>query len=130
MHKALTTLDHTDPTLALSHSYSLHLLSIIYTCKIGLIMGKSMGRHSHTRYIILNPKRGPKRGRDPAISALSCASPLTACRSPKIRSNMTKNPQNLVKGQHSSTDMAHIGDLGFFSLIYLLELSPKVFFNF
>jgi hypothetical protein len=64
-------------------------------------MGEPMGRHSHTRYIIPNPKKGPKRVRDPAISALSCALPSTACRSPKIRSNMTKNPQNLVKGQHA-----------------------------
>jgi hypothetical protein len=62
-------------------------------------MGKPMGRHPHTHYIILNPKNGPKRGRDPAISALSCAPPSTACRSPKNRSNLTKDPQNLVKGQ-------------------------------
>jgi hypothetical protein len=31
-------------------------------------MGKPMGQHPHTHYIILNPKKGPKRGRDPTIS--------------------------------------------------------------
>jgi hypothetical protein len=55
-------------------------LTSIYTYKIGLSMGKPMGRHSHTRYIIPNPKNGPKRGRDPVISA----PPSTAWRSPKI----------------------------------------------
>jgi len=33
------------------------------------------------------------------ISALTCVSPSTACRSPKNSSNMTKDPQNFVKGQ-------------------------------
>jgi hypothetical protein len=58
MHKALTTLDHTDPTLALSHSLTCHSFDhidrtlalstlassyitylSIYTYKIGLSMG-------------------------------------------------------------------------------------------
>jgi hypothetical protein len=47
-------------------------------------MGKPMGRHSHTRYIFPNPKKDPKRGRDPAISASSYAPPSPGCRSPKI----------------------------------------------
>jgi hypothetical protein len=62
-------------------------------------MGEPMGRHSHTQYIIPNRKKGPKRGQDPVISTLSCALPLIAYGRPKIRSNMTKNPQNVVKGQ-------------------------------
>jgi hypothetical protein len=60
-------------------------------------MGKPMGRHPHTHYIIPKPKKALKRSRDPMISASSCAPPSTACRSPK----MTKDPQNLVKGQHA-----------------------------
>jgi hypothetical protein len=47
-------------------------------------MGKPMGCHSHTRYIISNPKKDPKRGRDPVISASYCAPPSIGCRSPKI----------------------------------------------
>jgi hypothetical protein len=35
------------------------------------------------------------------ISASNCTPPSTACRSPKNRSNMTKDPQNLDKGQHT-----------------------------
>ena len=52
MHKALTTLDHIDPTLALSTLASpslppfLTLLSYLFIhYKIGLNMGKPMGRH-------------------------------------------------------------------------------------
>jgi hypothetical protein len=78
-------------------------------------MGKPMGQHSHTRYIIPNPKKGPKRGRDPMISASSCAPPSTACRSPKIRSNMTKNPQNLVKGQHTLCTFMEAGNASMYA---------------
>jgi hypothetical protein len=34
------------------------------------------------------------------IFASTCALSSTTCRSPKTRSNMTKDPQKLVKGQH------------------------------
>jgi hypothetical protein len=71
---------HTDmpmPLLALPR----HLF-ILY--KIGLNMGKPMGRHPHTHYIIPNTKKDTKRGRDPVIFASPCAPPSTGCRSPKI----------------------------------------------
>jgi hypothetical protein len=105
LHSALSTFNHIDRTLALSTPALARLLLtspsyLFIHYKIGLSMGKPMGRHPHTHYIILNPKKGPKRGRDPMISASSCAPPLTAYRSPKNRSNLTKDPQNLVKGQH------------------------------
>jgi hypothetical protein len=47
-------------------------------------MGKPMGQNPHTRYIIPNPKKDPKRGRDPIISASSCSLTLTGFQSPKI----------------------------------------------
>jgi hypothetical protein len=47
-------------------------------------MGKPMGQHPHTRYIIPNPKKDPKRVRDPMISSSSCALPSIGYRSPKI----------------------------------------------
>ena len=39
--------------------------------KIFLNMGKPMGRHPHTRYIIPNLKKDPKRGQDPTIFSSS-----------------------------------------------------------
>ena len=45
MHKAISTLDHTDPNLERSHFYLYITLASIYTYKIGLSMGKPMGRH-------------------------------------------------------------------------------------
>jgi hypothetical protein len=69
-------------------------------------MGKPMGQHPHTHYIIRKPKKALKRGQYPVISSSSYALPSTACRSPKNKSNMTKYPQNLVKGQHApNTDL-------------------------
>jgi hypothetical protein len=50
-------------------------------------MGKPMGQHPHTRYIISNPKKDPKRGRDPVITASACAPPSTGYRSPKVGKN-------------------------------------------
>jgi hypothetical protein len=64
-------------------------------------MGKPMGRHPHTRYINPNPKYALKRGRDPVISASTCAPPLTSLSNSQNRSNMTKDIQNLFKGQQA-----------------------------
>jgi hypothetical protein len=58
-----------------------------------------MGRHPHTHYIRLKPKKSLQMVQDLGISTLTCALPSTACRSPKNRSNMTKDPQNLVMEQ-------------------------------
>jgi hypothetical protein len=63
-------------------------------------MGKPMGRHPHTRYIIPNPKKGP---RSHVISASSCAPPSTACRSPK----MVKNDQGSSKLGQGPTGPQH-----------------------
>jgi hypothetical protein len=64
-------------------------------------MGKPMGRHPYFRYISPKTEKSLKRGRDPAISSLTCTPSSTSFQSPKIRLNMTKDPQNLVKGQHA-----------------------------
>ena len=72
--------------------------------KIGLSMGKPTGRHSHTRYIFPNPKKDPKRGRDPMIVASSYALPSIGCQSPKMVKH-DQEPSKLGQGptcpQHS-----------------------------
>jgi hypothetical protein len=88
MHK---TLDHTDPFLALSlyhidtiQSSSTRCLDVyLYITKVGLNVGKPTGRHPFPITLSQNPKRDPKVGRDPLISALSGAPSSTGCRSPK-----------------------------------------------
>jgi hypothetical protein len=80
--------------------YLLHLVSI-YTLQKGLNMGKPMGRHPHTHYISPKPKSTLKRGRDPAISASTCTHPSTNLLKSQNRSNLTKDLQNLVKGQQT-----------------------------
>jgi hypothetical protein len=47
-------------------------------------MGKPMGRHPILITDSQKPKKDPKVGRDPVISALSCVAPSTGYRSPKI----------------------------------------------
>ena len=55
----------------------------IYAYKIGLGMGKPMGRHPYPITYSQNPKRDPKVGRDPLTSASSGAPSLIGCQSPK-----------------------------------------------
>ena len=70
--------------------YSLQLLPTyiaypsIYTYKIGLNMGKPMGRHPIPVTYSQIPKRTQKKGWDPTISASSCIPYSTSCRSPKM----------------------------------------------
>jgi hypothetical protein len=88
MHK---TFDHTNPILALSlyhidtifdYYYFLAYPSI-YTYKIILSVGKSMGQHPFPITYSQNPKRDPKVGQDSAISTSSSVPSSTGCRSPK-----------------------------------------------
>jgi hypothetical protein len=64
IHKALTTVTCTQHHLQLAcHLHlAIHFMLTtspniyLYITKLGLNMGKPMGQHSHTRYIIPNPK--------------------------------------------------------------------------
>jgi hypothetical protein len=56
-------------------------------------MGKPMGRHPIPITYSQKPKKDPKVGRDPVISASSCAPPSTGCRSPKIGQYDQESPK-------------------------------------
>jgi hypothetical protein len=104
MHRAFT-FDHTDLITSTKPSTLLTLPSYLFILyNIGLNMGKPMGRHPFPITLTQNPKRAPKVGRDPVISASPGAPSLTGCRCPK-RSNMTKCSSKLGQGptgpQHS-----------------------------
>jgi hypothetical protein len=47
-------------------------------------MGKPMGQHPFPITLTQNPKRAPKVGRDPVISASPGAPSLIGCRCPKM----------------------------------------------
>jgi hypothetical protein len=53
----------------------------LYITKSGLHMGKHMGQHLHTRYIIPNPKKGAEISRSPLHLALRLRQPVEV---PKI----------------------------------------------
>ena len=75
---------YTKPLLALSFFASLTLPSCLFILyKIDLNMGKPMGRHPFPITLTQNPKRAPKVGRDPMISASPGAPSLIGCRCPK-----------------------------------------------
>ena len=62
-------------------------------------MGKPMGRHPHTHYIIPNPKKSPKKGPRYCDLRVDLCSAFDSLSKSQKRSNMTKVIQNLVKGQ-------------------------------
>jgi hypothetical protein len=110
--QVLTNSMHKASGFALSHKYSLviHLahwplltspnyLFIHY--KMGLNMGKPMGRHPITCYINPKPKNPAKNGRDTAICAYPCAPPWTSLSKSQNQSNVTQVLQNLSKGQQA-----------------------------
>ena len=91
LYRMNKTLDHTDPFLALSlyhidtiQSPSTRCLDVyLYITKVGLNMGKPMGRHPFPITLSQNPKRGSKVGRDAMTSASSDTPSSIGCQSPK-----------------------------------------------
>jgi hypothetical protein len=67
-------------------------------------MGKTHGPTSHTRYINPNPKTALKRGRDPDLRFDLRSTFDQPVEVPKW-SNLTKDLQNLVKGQQGTMSL-------------------------
>jgi hypothetical protein len=64
-------------------------------------MGKPMGRHPIPVTYSQKPKKDPKVGQDPVISASSCAPPSTGCRSPKIGQHDQETPKTWSRANSS-----------------------------
>jgi hypothetical protein len=62
-----------------------------------------MGRHPIPITYSQKPKKNPKMGRDPMISALSYDPPSTSCRSPKIGQYDQESPKTWSRANRPPT---------------------------
>jgi hypothetical protein len=73
-------------------------------------MGKPMGQHPNPITYSQKPKRDPKVGRDPVISASSCAPPLIGCQRPKIDHYDQESPKTWSRANNSPVE-AHVSSM-------------------